>query len=941
MREEITVLQHNVQAWTPQKKNLLSNIYLRIKPDVILLNSTSILDNEKLNIYNYNIYKKNKFKERHAGIAIGVKKDIKQKIIDNYTEDFLTIQIETTKGPINITTAYQPPRRNYILNQDLSPIIHSNIPSYIIGDLNAIHHFIGHSRDNNVGRTLNHHIRNNLLTHLGPNFNTLTEKLNARTICRPDIILTNKRAIFNHNITQGPIAPSDHIPLIIKLSTKPIISEIISSPNIKKTNWELFSTKVQNNITEQENDNKLDNQINITRDTLDKSYKTWIYDIKNSFEQCTPMKKIKLLPHIPDSDLMKSLMNQLKYFQDNTNTWNHNTKTIIRYIQNLMVEEANRLQDENWKNKVISLMEKYKKDIKKFWDAIRRLLGKSKTNIPYLINENGQKIEEKNEQIKLLTKTWSKTFTISDTENQEFDLENENAVNQFLRQNKNRIEPYIHPDLNRLDNNCPLTKTITMQEIIDSLKSFKNKAPGESSVNKLILTKIPPTAWDRFKHIINLAFSMGYYLQNNKEGILILPPKPGKDPKNPANRRPITLLEVPGKIVEKILNNRLKTYIESNNKLYKQQHGFRPGRSTETALMTIYETIAINQSNRINQCNVICRDISKAYDKIWPEGLKFKILQIGLPILFEKTLSNYLDNRRVKIKENNSLGEEIKIKSGVPQGGILSPTLFILYTSDMPQTPEHTTNIAYADDITQIITHNGRGKKTMAIKTQREIERINNYEKKWKIKTNETKFQLLSISKSKPAEIKINNKTIPFNNEAKILGLNFYRTGIAKHSTQKIKEARERKRLLQRFGHLDKKLRIYLYKAMTRPVLEYPISPTCIMSKTTLKRYQEFQNGVLQQIYYRKRNQNDPNEIIDRKNTEEIHKYYNVDPINQRIYKRTKSSWEKFCILSPEITNKSLELNNRRLGDGTEGDHPWWPRIGRYVTQQEPPPNYH
>ena len=292
MREEITVLQHNVQAWTPQKKNLLSNIYLRIKPDVILLNSTSILDNEKLNIYNYNIYKKNKFKERHAGIAIGVKKDIKHKIIDNYTEDFLTIQIETTKGPINITTAYQPPRRNYILNQDLSPIIHSNIPSYIIGDLNAIHHFIGHSRDNNVGRTLNHHIRNNLLTHLGPNFNTLTEKLNARTICRPDIILTNKRAIFNHDITQGPIAPSDHIPLIIKLSTKPIISEIISSPNIKKTNWELFSTKVQNNITEQENDNKLDNQINITRDTLDKSYKTWIYDIKNSFEQCTPMKKI-------------------------------------------------------------------------------------------------------------------------------------------------------------------------------------------------------------------------------------------------------------------------------------------------------------------------------------------------------------------------------------------------------------------------------------------------------------------------------------------------------------------------------------------------------------------------------------------------------------------------------------------------------------------------
>ena len=59
---------------------------------------------------------------------------------------------------------------------------------------------------------------------------------------------------------------------------------------------------------------------------------------------------------------------------------------------------------------------------------------------------------------------------------------------------------------------------------------------------------------------------MGYYLQMNKEGVLILPSKPGKNPKIPTTRRPITLLEIPGKIIEKIINNRLRIYLEENNK---------------------------------------------------------------------------------------------------------------------------------------------------------------------------------------------------------------------------------------------------------------------------------------------------------------------------------------------------------------------------------------
>ena len=292
------------------------------------------------------------------------------------------------------------------------------------------------------------------------------------------------------------------------------------------------------------------------------------------------------------------------------------------------------------------------------------------------------------------------------------------------------------------------------------------------------------------------------------------------------------------------MNTRVRNYLETEEKFYKNQHGFRKNRGTETALITIYETIAINQTNRKNQCNIVCRDISKAFDKIWHLGLKFKILQQNFPPLIEKYLANYIDNRKVNIKdEDGNYGRTINLKSGVPQGGILSPTLFILYTADLPDTPGDTINIAYADDITQIIMNHTKSKKRLQIKTQREIQRINEYENKWKIQTNKNKFQLLSVSKIKPETVRVNNEIIPFKNEINILGLHMKRSGISAHMRYKLTQARVRKAKLKRFDNLNKNIRIHLYKGLIRPIFEYPNTPNCIMSTTNQKKLQSFQNG--------------------------------------------------------------------------------------------------
>ena len=112
-------------------------------------------------------------------------------------------------------------------------------------------------------------------------------------------------------------------------------------------------------------------------------------------------------------------------------------------------------------------------------------------------------------------------------------------------------------------------------------------------------------------------------------------------------------------------------------------------------------------ASTINSKLIILRDVSKAFDKVWHTGLKYKLLNTQLQACYIKTLSNYLDNRAASIRIGPHVGRIFSIDTGVPQGGCLSPTLYQFLTHDMPEPIVHTDYIAYADDITQIITNPG------------------------------------------------------------------------------------------------------------------------------------------------------------------------------------------------------------------------------------------
>ena len=237
---------------------------------------------------------------------------------------------------------------------------------------------------------------------------------------------------------------------------------------------------------------------------------------------------------------------------------------------------------------------------------------------------------------------------------------------------------------------------ISNEEILDIIKSLENKSTGPSSIPLKLLSIIPDLIIIPLAYIINMSLQTGEYPDLLKL-VKVIPIHKGGSTQDVNNYRPISLLSIFDKIIEKLMHKRLYSFLEKHNILFHNQFGFRKNNSTIYALAQITEMIKESVDSGKFGCGIFI-DLRKAFDTVNHEILLIKLEHYGIRGDMLNWFKSYLSNRKQYVSINGESSELLEISCGVPQGSVLGPLLFLLYINDLPNVSDVLNFYLFADD---------------------------------------------------------------------------------------------------------------------------------------------------------------------------------------------------------------------------------------------------
>ncbi|YCJ93244.1 MAG: RNA-directed DNA polymerase [Candidatus Karelsulcia muelleri] len=402
-----------------------------------------------------------------------------------------------------------------------------------------------------------------------------------------------------------------------------------------------------------------------------------------------------------------------------------------------------------------------------------------------------------------------------------------------------------------LDSPCQLhlpMKPLTPAEVRGEIaKTNTHKAPGYDLIVGEVLKHLPRKALVLLTIIYNSMLRVCYFPVQWKLGQIIMILKPGKAPTEAQSYRPISLLPLMSKVFEKLVLKKIKDSYPMSDLIPNHQFGFRENHSTVQQCHRLVHHIMESLDER-KTCGAVFLDIQQAFDTVWHEGLLYKIKQQfsdQLYLLFR----SYLSDRCFQVKVNNTVGSYMPIKSGVPQGSVLGPFLFLLYTADIPTT-DSTLIATFADD-TAILSTN-ENPVTASEKLQTHLNMLQDWFHKWRVKVNSNKSTQITFTlrRCRCPPVTFNNSLIPVNSEVKYLGLHLdskltWRTHILAKKRQLMLKAKQMSWLLGRRSQLSLESKLIIYKCIIKPIWTYGVELWGCSKPSNTKILQTFQSKTL------------------------------------------------------------------------------------------------
>lgn len=317
-----------------------------------------------------------------------------------------------------------------------------------------------------------------------------------------------------------------------------------------------------------------------------------------------------------------------------------------------------------------------------------------------------------------------------------------------------------------------------IKEINKILSTFKSNASGEDQISLEMIKLCFPVIAPYLVHIFNICLEQGYFPAKWKNALIRPLPKIN-DPKLLSDLRPISLLPVLSKMLEKVVQLQISAYLSTNMLLPTHQSGFRAGHSTTTALLNLLDNILQARDKKLATV-LISLDFSKAFDTIDHKLLCVKLQYYGFDERALSFFNSYLYNRHQRVTVAQQTSTAKLVISGVPQGSILGPLLFLLYTADISNHIQHSHLQSYADDTQMLYSFLPSETQSASHKMNQDLKSVYTYAAAHNLKLNPNKSVAMVISSDNKLiniknelNIMIDNTTLEFSQESKILGIIF------------------------------------------------------------------------------------------------------------------------------------------------------------------------
>ena len=275
--------------------------------------------------------------------------------------------------------------------------------------------------------------------------------------------------------------------------------------------------------------------------------------------------------------------------------------------------------------------------------------------------------------------------------------------NQFYKAFSNGLQ-YTNREF---EEKCEMTmidkKYSNMEEITISAKGIEKlltglnpaKATGPDGLPPRVLKELAKELAPILSMIYKLSLQTGQVPSDWRHALVTPIYKKGEH-YDPINYRPVSLTSIPCKLLEHVIVSNLMAHFEQHDILSKRQHGFRRGRSCESQLLEFVEEVTHGLDNGI-PTDVVIMDFAKAFDRVNHSLLTHKLERYGVSGSTNKWIQSFLSNRTQSVVVEGEKSNPVAVRSGVPQGSVLGPCLFLAYINDLPEKVESTSRL-FADD---------------------------------------------------------------------------------------------------------------------------------------------------------------------------------------------------------------------------------------------------